>query len=82
MRRLAGRDAQLIAEREAAARQCAAAADAAATHRELTGQLATLQQRLWTLEGMQDVRRRGLQLERFLFDLFRLFDLEPAARSC
>lgn len=77
MRRLAGRHAHLIAEREAVARERAAAAAAASTHRELTGQLATLQQRLWTLEGMQDVRRRGLQLEQFLFDLFRLFDLEP-----
>jgi hypothetical protein len=77
MRRLAGRHAELIAEREAADRRAAAAADAAAAHRELAGQLRMLQQRLWTLEGVQDARRRGLQLERFLFDLFGLFDLEP-----
>ena len=77
MRRLAGRHAELIAEREAADRRAAAAADAAAAHRELAGQLRMLQQRLWTLEGEQDARRRGLQLERFLFDLFGLFDLEP-----
>ena len=77
MRRLAARHAELIAEREAAARQRAATAAASATHQELAVQLEALQQRLWSLEGEQDVRRRGLQLERFLYDLFRLFDLEP-----
>lgn len=77
MRRLAGRHAELIAERETAALQAAAAASAAAAHRELAGQLEILQQRLWALEAEQDARRRGLQLERFLFDLFGLFDLEP-----
>jgi hypothetical protein len=77
VRRFAGRHAELVAEREAASRQRAAAAAAAATHRELAAQLTALQQRLWALEGEQDPRRRGLQLERFLYDLFRLFDLEP-----
>jgi hypothetical protein len=77
MRRLAARHAELIAGREAAARQRAATAAAATTHQELTAQLSALQQRLWALESEQDARRRGLQLERFLFDLFRLFDLEP-----
>lgn len=77
MQRFAARHAELIAEYEAAARQRAAAATAAATHRELSAQLAVLQQRLWALEGEQDARRRGLRLERFLYDLFSVFDLEP-----
>src|SRR5579863_5284997 len=77
VRRFTARHAELIAEREAAARQRVAATAAAATHRELAVQLSALRQRLWALEGEQDAHRRGLQLERFLFDLFRLFDLEP-----
>jgi hypothetical protein len=77
MRRFAVRHAELIAEREAVPRQRAAASAAAATHQELAAQLTVLQQRLWALEGEQDARRRGLQLERFLYDLFNVFDLEP-----
>jgi hypothetical protein len=77
LRRFAGRHAVLIAEREAAARRRADAASAAVAHRELAGQLTALKQRLWALEGEQDPRHRGLQLERLLFDLLALFDLEP-----
>ena len=77
MRRFAARHAELTAEREAASRQRAPAATAAATHQELAAQLRVLQQQLWALEAEQDARRRGLQLERFLYDLFCVFDLEP-----
>lgn len=77
MQRITARHAELVAEREAASRQRAAAAAAARTHRELAEQLMVLQKRLWALEAEQDSRRRGLDLERFLYDLFCLFDLEP-----
>lgn len=77
IRRLVTRHTKLTAEHEAAAGRRAAATAAGHAHRQVAGRLAALRQRLFALEAEPDPRRRGLQLEPLLYNLFCLFDLEP-----
>lgn len=61
------------------ARDAVAAAAIADRSRALSEELGKLKVRFLVLDGMTNARERGYALERFLNDLFRLFDLDPRA---
>lgn len=70
---------QIVGEKEAVARARQQDAAELAAHKAVLEGLEQLKQRYTALIISSDHRKRGFELERVMYDLFRLFDLDPKA---